>query len=154
MKGMARFSHRGWSALSLVPRPLSHHPSSFVCLHCSSCSVLSFLLRKQFSKHFLSIFCLLRSVLGPGGTGMVKILTQLLRGRKEDLNAKAASLGGREALEYLGCSFLPVGPWANYRTSVSLNCKPRSGSDDRFLFKGSGVNSTLLTDSSSPGGEA
>lgn len=70
-------------SLSLVPRPLSHHPASFVCLHCSSCSVLSFLLRRQFSKHFLSIFCLHRSVLGPGGTGMVKILTQLLRGRKE-----------------------------------------------------------------------
>lgn len=57
----------------------------------------------------------------------------------KDLNAEAASLG-REAL--------PVGPWANYRTALSLNVfslKPRSVSDDPFLFKGSGINFGLLT---------
>lgn len=135
----------------LSPLSLSHHPSSFACLHCSCSSALSFLVRKtvwQTREHFLSIFSLLRSMLGPGDTEMVKILTQVLRGGRllnclvfKHLNAKAVRLG-QEALGPRFFCFLPVGPLANYTTSLSLrifSSKPRSVPDDPSQFKGSGI---------------
>lgn len=65
----------------------------------------------------------------------------------KDLNARAARLG-QEALGPRFFCFLPVGPFANYKTSLSLSIfslKPRSVPDDPSEFKGSGINFGLLT---------
>lgn len=142
------------SALALVPEP----PSIFLCLPSlfQLFSIVFFGKKavQQTSEHFPSIFCLPRSVLGPGDTGMVKILTQLLRGRRllnclvfKDLNAKAARLG-QESLGPRFFCFLLVGPSANYKTSLSLSIfssKPRSVPGDPSRFKGSGISFGSLT---------
>lgn len=148
------FPHRGWSAVALGPEP----PPIFLCLPALFLpfSIVFFGKKtvRQTSEPFLSIFSLLRSVLGPGDTEMVKILTRVLRGGRllnclvfKHLNAKAARLG-QEALGPRFFCFLPVGPPANHTTSLSLrifSSKPRSVPDDPSQFKGSGISFGLLT---------
>ena len=77
---VAMLSLRGWSTFTPALSP-THLPSQAFTI--PAVQPLSFLVRKtvQLNKHFLSIFCLLGSLLVPGDIGMVKIMTQVLTRR-------------------------------------------------------------------------